>query len=74
MMICSSALYLCGIVIRVGGEGNSRSSHTDLITMDANYTAALYTEEEDGCGEQWNNKLQSRWWKPLQIILRDFID
>lgn len=52
MMICSSALYLCGIVIRVGGEGNSRSSHTDLITMDANYTAALYTEEEDGCGEQ----------------------
>jgi len=73
MMICPSALYLCGIVARVGGEGNSGSTCTNLLwtvitllhytwrrRMDADSVATTKYKADDG--------------SLLQIISKDFID
>ena len=73
MMIFPSALYLCGNVARVGGEGNSGSTCTNLLwtvitplhytwrrRMDADSVATTKYKADDG--------------SLLQIISKDFID
>ena len=73
MMICPSALYLCGIVARVGGEGNSESTHTNLpwtLTTRQHYTWRRRMDAESVATTKYKADDGSL----LQIFLKDFID
>jgi hypothetical protein len=68
MTICPSALYLCGIVVRVGGEGNSKSTRADLpwtLATHLHYTQRTRMDAESRATEKYKADDGSL----LQIIL-----